>query len=93
MQPRPEQDGCCRCVYAYRRSRDLALTSRDTAVAILEAIPENVQDLEEVEGPDKVEVNTVLEIELEARFIEALRRVQIDGKRVRIRHDLVYGKP
>ena len=89
----PDKDGCYRCVYAYRRSRDLALTSRDTAAAVLEAILEHVQDLEEVEGLDKVEVNPVLESELEARFVEALRRIQIDGKRVSVRHDLVYGKP
>ena len=89
----PDKDGCYRCVYAYRRSRDLALTSRDTAVSILEVILEHVQDLEEVERLDKVEVNAVLESELEARFIEALRRIRIDRDGVNVRHDLVHGKP
>ena len=89
----PNKDGCYRCVYAYRRSRDLALTSRDTAIAILEAILENVQELEEVEGLDKVEINAVLESELEARFIEALRRIRIDRENTSVRHDLVNGKP
>ena len=68
----PHKDGCYRCVYAYRRSRDMALTSRRTAVEILESILDRVQELEEVEGLDKVKVNAVLESELEARFIEAL---------------------
>ena len=87
----PLKDGCYRCVYAYRRSRDMALTSRNTAVAILESILDHVQDLEEVEGLDKV--NPVLESELEARFIEALRRMRIDGETPGVRHDLVQGKP
>ena len=89
----PHKDGCYRCVYAYRRSRDMALTSRRTAVEILESILDHVQELEEVEGLDKVKVNAVLESELEARFIEALRRMRIDGERPGVRHDLVQGKP
>ena len=89
----PHKDGCYRCVYAYRRSRDMALTSRSIAVAILESILDHVQDLEEVEGLDKVKVNAVLESELEARFIEALRRMRIDGETPAVRHDLVQGKP
>ena len=89
----PHKDGCYRCVYAYRRSRDMALTSRRAAVEILESILDHVQDLEEVEGLDKVKVNAVLESELEARFIEALRRVRIDGETPGVRHDLVQGKP
>ena len=89
----PHKDGCYRCVYAYRRSRDMALTSRRTAVEILESILDHVQELEEVEGLDKVKVNAVLESELEARFIEALRRMRIDGETPGVRHDLVQGKP
>ena len=89
----PHKDGCYRCVYAYRRSRDMALTSRRTAVEILESILDHVQELEEVEGLDKVKVNAVLESELEARFIEALRRMRIDGETTGVRHDLVQGKP
>ena len=52
-----------------------------------------MQDLEAVEGLDKVKVNPVLESELEARFIEALRRMRIDGETPGVRHDLVQGKP
>ena len=54
---------------------------------------EHEQDLEAVEGLDEVEVNAVLESELEARFIEALRRLKVDGESASVRHDLVYGKP
>ena len=71
----------------------MALTSRRAAVAILESILDHVQELEEVEGLDKVKVNAVLESELEARFVEALRRMRIDGETPGVRHDLVQGKP
>ena len=65
----PLKDGCYRCVYAYRRSREMASTSRDTAVAVLNAILEQAENLQEVDGLRSVKVNPVLESELEARFI------------------------
>ena len=89
----PLKDGCYRCVYAYRRSHDMASTSRDTAVAVLNGILEQAGDLKKVDGLRSVKVNPVLESELEARFIEALRRVDVDGEPVRVREDVVAGKP
>ena len=89
----PLKDGCYRCVYAYRRSREMASTSRDTAVAVLNAILDQAEDLQEVDGLRSVKVNPVLESELEARFIEALRRVDVDAAPVRVREDIVGGKP
>ena len=89
----PEQDGCYRCVYAYRRSRDMEHTSRTTAMALLAKILDHAEDLEAVEGLAKVDVNALVESELEARFLEALRRTEIDGEKARVRHDLVAGKP
>ena len=87
------QDGCYRCVYAYRRSRDMENTSRSTAMALLAKILDHAEDLEAVEGLAKVDVNALVESELEARFLEALRRTEVDGEKVRVRHDLVAGKP
>ena len=89
----PLKDGCYRCVYAYRRSREMASTSRDTAVAVLNTILEQAEDLQVVDGLRSVKVNPVLESELEARFIEALRRVEVDAGPVRVREDIVGGKP
>ncbi|MCY4014381.1 MAG: DEAD/DEAH box helicase [Gammaproteobacteria bacterium] len=89
----PGKDGCYRCVYAYRRSYDMASTSRDTALAILRAILEEAEALREVQGLRSVKVNPFLESELEARFVEALRRIELDGKAVRVREDIVGGKP
>ena len=89
----PEQDGCYRCVYAYRRSRDMEHTSRSTAMALLAKILDHATDIEAVEGLAKVDVNALVESELEARFLEALRRTEVDGEKARVRQDLVAGKP
>ena len=89
----PQQDGCYRCVYAYRRSRDMEHTSRSTAMALLAKILEHAEAIEAVEGLAKVDVNALVESELEARFLEALRRTEVDGEKARVRQDLVAGKP
>ena len=89
----PLKDGCYRCVYAYRRSHDMASTSRDTAVAVLDAILERARDLRAIGGLRSVKVNPVVESELEARFIEALRRIEVDGEPVQVRDGIVGGKP
>ncbi|MCY3837222.1 MAG: DEAD/DEAH box helicase, partial [Gammaproteobacteria bacterium] len=89
----PDKDGCYRCVYAYRRSFEMASTSRNTALATLDMILEQAEDLREVDGLRSVKVNPFLESELEARFVEALGRINVDGKPVRVREDIVGGKP
>ena len=88
----PQQDGCYRCVYAYRRSRDMEHTSRRLAMELLKKILDHADQLEEVEGLAKVDVHALLESELEARFVEALRRVAVDGDKPRVRQDLVQGR-
>ena len=90
----PEKDGCYRCVFAYRRSREMAETSRDTAIEMLDRILARKDELEEVPSLGGLTVNATFESELEARFVEALRRVEVDGARaVQVRADLVRGKP
>ena len=90
----PEKDGCYRCVFAHRRSREMAETSRDTAVEMLDRILAHKDDLEEVPSLGGLTINATFDSELEARFVEALRRVQVDGARaVQVRADLVQGKP
>ena len=88
----PQQDGCYRCVYAYRRSRDMENISRRLAMELLAKILDQADQLEEVEGLAKVEVHALVESELEARFVEALRRVAVDGEKPRVRQDLVQGR-
>ena len=90
----PLRDGCYRCVFAYRRSREMADTSRDTAVDMLDRILAHQDELKEVPSLGGLTVNMTFDSELEARFVEALRRVEMDGRRaVQVRADLVRGKP
>ena len=90
----PEKDGCYRCVFAYRRSREMAETSRDTAIDMLDRILAHRDELEEVPSLRGVTINATFDSELEVRFVEALRRIEVDGARaVHVRADLVNGKP
>ena len=90
----PEKDGCYQCVFAYRRSREMVETSRDTAVEMLDRILAHRDELEEVPSLGGLTINATFDSELEARFVEALRRVEVDGARaVQVRADLVRGKP
>ena len=89
----PAKDGCYRCLYAYRRSFEMADISRDAAVEVLNAVLDHADSLEKVAGLDTVKVNPVLESELEARFVAALGGCEVDGEAVRVRDNVVAGKP
>ena len=89
----PEKDGCYRCVYAYRRSYEMASTSRRAAIAILDAILEQAAELAAVPGLRSVKANPVMESALEERFVAALDGLYVDGERVRVRQAIVAAKP
>ena len=105
----PEKDGCYRCVFAYRRSRDMPTTSRKAAERLVAATLERWSELEVVEGLTGVAANVLTESELEDRFVEALRqraaKLSADGARaadgsapadapaVEVRSAQVRGKP
>jgi DEAD/DEAH box helicase domain-containing protein len=87
------KDGCYQCLYAYRVSRDLPNISRTEAMSLLEEILRHRDNLEEISTLDDIQVNALFESELEARFIEALRRSSTPDCRVELRSDVVHGKP
>ena len=89
----PEKDGCHRCVFAYRRSREMARTSRKTAIEVLDLILAHSGELKEVRGLHEVRSHALLESRLEERFVEALTRSSEGGAPVRVRHDLIAGRP
>ena len=91
----PAKDGCHRCVFAYRRSRDMARTSRKTAIEVLDLVLAHAAKLKEIRGLHEVRSHALLESRLEERFIEALRRPPEGGSvpRARVRHDLIRGRP
>ena len=105
----PEKDGCYRCVFAYRRSRDMPATSRKVAERLVATTLKRWSELEVVQGLTGVAANVLTESELEERFVEALRQRAAassadgsgstdgtgtaDAPPVRIRSDQVMGKP
>jgi len=90
----PEKDGCYRCVYQYRLGRAMALVSRDRARTILEQLVENLDQLERVASISDIYINPNFDSELEARFIESLRRLSGKGGLpfVKLVQDIVQGK-
>lgn len=85
----PERDGCYRCLFAYRHSRLLVETSREEAVALLSKILDRKDRLVRVEGLEQVQVNALFDSELEARFVEALRRANTPERPVTLAKEVL----
>ncbi|ABK43864.1 DEAD/DEAH box helicase domain protein [Magnetococcus marinus MC-1] len=89
------KDGCYRCLFAYRNSYDMAETSRDTAVELLKEILEQRENLIKIDGLKSVSVNALFDSELEARFIEAIRRIKVEEQSAKLVKKMLpaSGKP
>jgi DEAD/DEAH box helicase domain-containing protein len=87
------KDGCYRCLFAYRNSYNMEQTSRDTAIDLLSRILENRAQFIKIDTLKNVSVNALFDSELEARFIEALRRTRQEGLAISITKEIVGGKP
>jgi len=70
-----DADGCYRCLYVYRNSRDMNTISRRKARDFIQTLKEHEGKIVPVAGLKDVKISPLVESELEARFIEALRRV------------------
>jgi DEAD/DEAH box helicase domain-containing protein len=90
----PEKDGCYRCVYQHHLGRAMAHVSRNRAREILGQLVGRLDQLERVQSVADIFVNPNFDSELEAKFIESLRR--LSGKEglpfVRLVQDIVQGK-
>lgn len=91
----PDKDGCYRCVYAYRNSLDREHISRRMAQKLLREILDHRDQLKPLESLSKLKpANPMFDSELEARFVEALRRPGADPyDRLLVTDVLVKGKP
>ena len=88
-----EKDGCYRCLYAYRNSYNMPETSRNTAIELLAEIISHKDRLINTENINEISLNTYLESELEARFIGALKNRGSKALPIKLKKDLVNGKP
>ncbi len=73
-------DGCYRCVYAHQHQRELASISRKRAVELFESILKQRNKLKTIPSLSQVNLDSLLESELERRFITALRKTAHDNK-------------
>ncbi len=89
----PEKDGCYRCLYAYRVSKDMAEISRREAISLLTDIVACRNRLIAIDTVSNIPINSLLDSELEARFVEALRRSCPAGKPAVLTNEVVNGKP
>ena len=68
------RDGCYRCVYAHQHQRELGSISRKRAVELFESILSKRDQVKTIPSLSDVNLDSLLESELERRFITALRR-------------------
>lgn len=78
----PDKDGCYRCLYAYRNHYDMPYTSRRVALDLLEQVLEHRDEVVEIDTVDDISVTGIIESELEARFLQALRDLEIEPSRL-----------
>lgn len=97
----PDKDGCYRCLYAYRNSHGMETTSRTLATQLFSDILELRDKLVSVGSINDIPMNPVFDSELEARFIEALRRFALRERErpgnhawdIQLQTQVVNGKP
>jgi DEAD/DEAH box helicase domain-containing protein len=88
-----DTDGCYRCIYAYRHSHRMADTSRNEAILLFSKILEKKNEIVTTKSIDDVDVSSLLDSELEVRFIKSLEKITaIEGPKV-VKHHIVNGKP
>ncbi len=70
-----QADGCYRCLYVYKNSRNISSISRKKARDFIQTLKENADKMVPVAGLREVKLSPLVESELEARFLEALRKI------------------
>ena len=70
----PERDGCYRCIYAYGSSFYMKDVSRKRAAEMLEAALKHRDTMLPLDTVSSIEENASFDSELEALFVESLRR-------------------
>lgn len=89
----PDKDGCYRCIYAYRNSYDMPLTSRETAIKLLTEALEHKEKLSKIESLRKVSLNALSGSVLESNFIDALKKYKNEGTSIQVFQEIVNKKP
>ncbi len=86
------EDGCYRCLFAYRRRREMQQTSKRLALELLGQILAVADQLTATADIDDVSMEGLLESNLEVRFVAALHERAKADRDLRVRQDIVRGK-
>jgi DEAD/DEAH box helicase domain-containing protein len=87
-----QKDGCYRCLFAYRQSRNIGQISRKAAIHLLEQILSGKDNLTEIPKLGAVPVNKLFESELERLFIETLEQMGNQFPNLKVNKVLVRNK-
>jgi DEAD/DEAH box helicase domain-containing protein len=85
----PEKDGCYKCIYAYRSSREMSTISRDRAIELLKDILSSRDSVREIESVNDIDLSALVGSELETKFIATLSQADLP---LRISHKLINQK-
>jgi DEAD/DEAH box helicase domain-containing protein len=80
------KDGCYRCVFRYRNSREMDRISRTQAITELSAVLKSRNDWEPVDTVASISTNPLVDSKLEELFVKALHRI------ARVQDDLSRGR-
>ncbi len=89
----PDNDGCYRCLRAYRNSAHSTQISKHDAVEVLRPLIKLKETLKEISDFDAISPSSLYESELEKKFIEALRRSSKKELPIRLEKQILHGKP
>jgi DEAD/DEAH box helicase domain-containing protein len=85
----PQKDGCYRCLYAYRQSRNIGEISRKTAIRLLRQILSGKDNIEQIDKLGKMPINSLFESELERQFIQTLDLMGNEHRKVHTEKALI----
>ncbi|UJL32900.1 DUF1998 domain-containing protein [Cylindrospermopsis raciborskii Cr2010] len=88
------EDGCYKCLFAYRNSFHQDFTSSKAAQSLLSEILNHWSDLgeEKSQNLSGLSINSDLESELESKFIQALTSYTRNGEETKLQPLLLHGK-
>lgn len=90
----PAKDGCYHCLFEHRQSKNIGSISRTRAQGILSEILDPANELTNVSSVSNVPINTLLDSELEKKFVEALSKISLPtGEKAKVTKELVHEKP
>lgn len=85
--------GCYRCLYGYRNAGDMDDVRSDAAIDVLDQILSRATELAPIASLSQVSISGLADSELEHRFLEALRHARWRGAELRVRNQVVEGRP